>query len=162
MHPVTLWLVLSILNRKQTQIKHKQVDLCGSSKRGTSTETADCILLEEWYKHSTQPGTILETQCFTLTLGVSLKSALFHSHTLPLHTPLSALSMSPFIGEMEAFAATNKYQLLTTTINIVVEKERVVDGGEGGWEKCWQFANVDNLLQNHLRLSNYANLVNYF
>jgi hypothetical protein len=40
--------------------------------------------------------------------------------------------MSPFIGEMEAFAATNKYQLLTTTINIVVEKERVVDGGEGG------------------------------
>jgi len=28
---------------------------------------------------------------------------------------------------MEAFAATNKYQLLITTINIVVEKERVVE-----------------------------------
>ncbi|KAI5555558.1 hypothetical protein BDE02_19G090000 [Populus trichocarpa] len=40
-------LVLCILDRKQTQIKHKQADLHGSPKPGTSTEAADCILLEE-------------------------------------------------------------------------------------------------------------------
>jgi hypothetical protein len=39
--------LLCILDRKQTQIKHKQADLRGSPKPGTSTETADCILLEE-------------------------------------------------------------------------------------------------------------------
>jgi hypothetical protein len=39
--------VLCILDRKQTQIKHKQADLRGSPKPGTPTEVADCILLEE-------------------------------------------------------------------------------------------------------------------
>jgi len=39
--------VLCILYRKQTQIKHKQADLRGSPKPGTSTEAADCILMEE-------------------------------------------------------------------------------------------------------------------
>jgi hypothetical protein len=40
-------LLLCILDRKQTQIKHKQADLRGSPKPGTSTEAADCILMEE-------------------------------------------------------------------------------------------------------------------
>jgi hypothetical protein len=48
-----------------------------------STEVADCILLKEWYKHSTQSQYNPKTQCFTLTLGISLKSAFSHSHTLP-------------------------------------------------------------------------------
>ena len=39
--------LLCILDRKQTQIKHKQADLRGSSKSGTSTEAANYILLEE-------------------------------------------------------------------------------------------------------------------
>ena len=39
--------MLCILDRKQTQIKHKQADLRGSPKPGTSTEAADCILMEE-------------------------------------------------------------------------------------------------------------------
>ena len=39
--------MLCILDRKQTQIKHKQTDLRGSPKPGTSTEAADCILMEE-------------------------------------------------------------------------------------------------------------------
>jgi hypothetical protein len=39
--------LLCILDRKQTQIKHKQADLRGFPKPGTSTEATDCILLEE-------------------------------------------------------------------------------------------------------------------
>jgi len=39
--------LLCILDRKQTQIKHKQADIRGSPKLGTSMEAADCILLEE-------------------------------------------------------------------------------------------------------------------
>jgi hypothetical protein len=39
--------MLCILDRKHTQIKHKQADLRGSPKPGTSTEATDCILLEE-------------------------------------------------------------------------------------------------------------------
>jgi len=65
-----------------------------------------------------------KTQCFTLTLGVSLKSALSHSHSctythciLPLHLH-SLHSLSPFIQERRALAVThvqpNKCQPTTT------------------------------------------------
>jgi hypothetical protein len=75
-----------------TESKHKQADLCGSPKPGTSTEAAYCILLEEWYKHSTQPGTIpvnpvfhSYTWCFSQICSFSLSKLYLHSlHTLPL------------------------------------------------------------------------------
>jgi hypothetical protein len=73
-------------NKTQTQ-----ADLRGSPKPGTSTEAADCILMEEWYKHSTQPNTTHKNQCFTLTL-FSLKSVLALSLTVALTTLLYTLT----------------------------------------------------------------------
>jgi hypothetical protein len=59
-----------------------------------------------------------KTQCFTLTLGVSLKYAHFHSHSCTCtHCTLAlflALFLSPFLGEMKPLVATKKYQ---TTAN---------------------------------------------
>jgi hypothetical protein len=76
-----------------TESKHKentkQADLRGSPKPGTSTEAADCILLEEWYKHSTQPSTIPQnpvfhsyTRCFSQIYTCSLSQL----HYFLLHT----------------------------------------------------------------------------
>ena len=140
---------MCILDRKQTQIKHKQTDLRGSPKPGTSTEAADCILLEEWYKHSTQPNTTHWTQCFTLTL-FSLKSTLALTLTVAFtcthHCTLYAFSRLFSIFCLQSFTHVYRGK---ESINIVVVKERVVDGGEGSWEwlrKMLTIANVDNLL----------------
>jgi hypothetical protein len=74
-----------------------------------------------------------KTQCFTLTLGVSLKSALFHSHSctiffctlaLSLHSLYTTFctlsSLSSFIQERRILAAThvqpNKCQSSTTRL----------------------------------------------
>ena len=86
-----------------------------------------------------------KTQGFTLTLTHSLKSALFHSHTLPLsvhtctHTALSMhsftlthfLSLCTLAHTLHSLCTLSSLSLFTGSINIMV------DGGEGGWEKCW-------------------------
>jgi hypothetical protein len=74
-------LLLCILDRKQTQIKHKQTDLRGSPKSGTSTEAADCILLEEWYKYSTQPNTTPQNSVFHSYTRFSQICTCTHSHS---------------------------------------------------------------------------------
>jgi len=57
-------------------------------KPGTSTEAADCILLEEWYKYSTQPNTTHKKPVFH---SYTLFSQIFtctHSHSCTHHTSL--------------------------------------------------------------------------
>ena len=80
-----------------------------------------------------------KTQCFTLTLGVSLKSALSHSHSctfslLPLHTCFlhsqhflsTALSpVSLFIGEWRSIDSNPCAEPTTTMTKVMVVGERL-------------------------------------
>jgi hypothetical protein len=125
-------------NKTQTQ-----ADLRCFPKPGTSTEAADCILMEKWYKHSTQPNTTHKNQCFTLTL-FSLKSALALSLTVALTTLLCTLTSCTHTALfLSRSSLLSLVYMRRGSINIVVVKERVVGSGEGSWE--WLRKNVDNL-----------------
>jgi hypothetical protein len=67
--------------------------------------------------NSTQPRYNPQTQCFTLILGVSLKSALSHFNSYTVFLYSSALSLLLLIGEMRALTATNKYQTIANYHN---------------------------------------------
>jgi len=67
--------------------------------------------------NSTQPQYNPQTQCFTLTFCVSLKSALSHFNSYTVFLCSSALSLSLFIGGMRALTSTNKYQTIANYHN---------------------------------------------
>jgi len=122
--------------KANTNKKHKQADLRGSPKTGTSMEAADCILLEEWYKHSTQPNTTLQNPVFhSYTRCFSLICTCTHSHSCTLYS-LSSLALTTLAlhTSFVSFSLSlSTFYRRNGSINIVVEKERVVDSGEGGW-----------------------------
>jgi hypothetical protein len=70
-----------------------------------------------------------KTQCFTLTL-VSLKSALALTLTVALSSSLSAHTCT--VSALSIPLSFLYVYMRKESINIVAEKERVVDGGEGG------------------------------
>ena len=112
-------------------------------KPGTSTEAADCILMEEWYKHSTQPNTTPQNPVFhsyTRFSQICTFSRLSQLHCLPLsahtctvfmpslHCTLSRLSLYRRMEKhwQQPMCRTNYYN----------------DKSHGGWRKVDK--NVDN------------------
>jgi hypothetical protein len=73
-----------------------------------------------------------QNQCFTLTL-FSLKSALALSLTVALTTLLCTLTSCTHTALfLSRSSLLSSVYMRRGSINIVVVKERVVDGGEGG------------------------------
>jgi len=126
-------------NKTQTQ-----ADLRGSPKPGTSTEATDCILMEEWYKHSTQPNTTHENQCFTLTL-FSLKSSLAFTLTVALTTLLCTLASCTHstFSTLCTLSRLSLYRWMEKHWQQPMCRTNYYnDKSHGGWrkvdKKCWQ------------------------
>ena len=108
--------LLCILDRKKTQIKNTNKQIYVVPQNQIRPWRQQIVY---YWRNDTNtqlnPVQSHKTKCFTLTIGVSLKSALFHSHsctythcTLTLSLDLTLSYLSLFIGEMRVLAATNK------------------------------------------------------
>ena len=96
----SLWVLLCVLDRKQTQIKHKQADFMWFPKTGYVHGGSRLYIIGGMIQtlNSTQPNTTHKTQCITLTLGVSLKYALSHSHSCTCTLPLQCTHLHSLVS----------------------------------------------------------------